>query len=131
MALIASTQSDPMSYRRAVASDTISLSLTPGFSASAMSWYTPSTMAAAILSRTSSSMFFTSRAASIVCWPSRTSIPSFWQLEHQRRLDDVDAERHVAHAFLVEQRLDLARRIAEELAIAAHGTAQPSRPALQ
>ena len=38
IALIASTQSEPISYSRSVASATISLSLTPGFSASAMSW---------------------------------------------------------------------------------------------
>ena len=38
IALIASTQSEPISYSRVVASATISLSLTPGFSASAMSW---------------------------------------------------------------------------------------------
>ncbi len=77
MELIASTQSEPISYSRAVASATISDSFTPGFSASAMSWYTPSTMAAAMLSSVSSSMFFTSRACSITCWPSRTSMPSF------------------------------------------------------
>ena len=59
-------------------------------------------------------MFFTSRAASIVCWPSRTSMPELLQLEHQRRLDDVEAERHVAHALRVEHRLDLARRVAKQ-----------------
>ena len=46
------------------------------------------------------------------------------QLEHHRRLDHVDAERHVAHAFGVEDRLDLARRVAEQLAVAADRAAQ-------
>jgi hypothetical protein len=30
------------------------------------------------------------------------------QFQHHRRLDDVDAERHVAHALGFEQRLDFA-----------------------
>ena len=46
------------------------------------------------------------------------------QLEHHRHLDDVDPQRHVAHALGIEQRLDLARRGAKQFAIAAHRTAQ-------
>ena len=46
------------------------------------------------------------------------------QLEQHRRLDDVDAERHVADALGVEQRLDLARRIAEQRDVGADGAAQ-------
>jgi hypothetical protein len=39
MALMASTQSEPISYRRLLASATMSFSRTPGLSASKMSWY--------------------------------------------------------------------------------------------
>ena len=69
-------------------------------------------------------MLLTSRAASIVCWPSRTSMPSFCSSKQHRRLDDVEAERHVADALGVEDRLDLARGVAKELAVAADGAAQ-------
>ncbi len=94
-----------------VASATISLSLTPGFSASVMSWYTPSTIAAAMLSSMSSSMFFTSRAASMHLLSVAHLDPELLQLEHHRRLDHVDPERHVADALGVEDRLDLARGV--------------------
>ena len=46
------------------------------------------------------------------------------QLEQHRRLDDVEAERHVAHAFGVEQRLDLARGVAEQRRVGAGRAAQ-------
>ena len=52
------------------------------------------------------------------------------QLEHHRQLDDVDAERHVGDAFVLEHRLDLARRAAEQLAVAADGAAQAEQAGL-
>ena len=50
-----STRSEPISYSRLAASATISDSFTPGFSASEMSWYTPSTIDAAMFSSVISS----------------------------------------------------------------------------
>ena len=67
-----STCSDPMSNSAFVTSATSWLSRTPGFSRSAMSWYAPSTIAQAMFSSMISSADLTSRASSIVCWPSRT-----------------------------------------------------------
>ena len=52
-------------------------------------------------------MFLTSRASSITCWPSATFNPGFLQFEHHRRLDQVDADRHVADAGLAQERSDL------------------------
>ena len=43
----------------------------------------------------------------MVCWPSCDLQPGLLQLEHHRRLDDVDAERHVGDAVLLEDRGDL------------------------
>src|SRR6185503_19361884 len=47
-----------------------------------------------MLSSVSSSMFFTSRACSMTCWPSRTSMPSFCSLLEQREV----RPRCAAHA---------------------------------
>ena len=87
-------------------------------------------MAAARLSSAISSADLISRASSITCWPSATLSPAFSQLEHHRRLDDVDADRHVGDAGLADQRGDL-------LGVALHqperridGAAQADQPGL-
>ena len=43
----------------------------------------------------------------MVCWPSCNLQAGLLQFEHHRRLDDVDAERHVGDAMLLEDRSDL------------------------
>jgi hypothetical protein len=40
-------------------------------------------MAAAMLSRTSSSPLLITRASSMTCWQSRTSMPSFWSAKRK------------------------------------------------
>src|SRR5881628_842671 len=92
--LIASTQSDPISYKRFVASATIWLSFTPGFSSAAMSWYTPSTILDAMLSSVISSWLLISRAASIICWPSNFDALLLQRKQHGR-LTDIEAQRHI------------------------------------
>ena len=73
-------------------------------------------------------MFLTSRA----CEQRLLAVAHFdaqlLQLEQHRRLDDVEAQRHVADAFGVEQRLDLARRVAEQLDVGADRAAQAEQP---
>ena len=54
----------------------MSLSRTPGFRASKMSWYTPSTMAQAWREQRDLVLVLDPRAFIITCWPSRTSIPA-------------------------------------------------------
>ena len=54
----------------------MSLSRTPGFRASKMSWYTPSTIAQAWVKSMISSGLLISRASAITCWPSRTAMPA-------------------------------------------------------
>ncbi len=76
--LIASTNSEPISYSRLWASPTTSLSRTPGLRNSKMSWYTPSTIAQAWVSSVISSWLLISRASIITCCPSRTSSPARW-----------------------------------------------------
>ena len=71
-----STCSEPRSNRYFVTLATSSLSRTPGLSCSESSWYAPSTIAQAMLSRMISSIDLTSRASSMTCWPSRTVTPS-------------------------------------------------------
>ena len=64
-------------------------------------------MAAARLSSAISSTFLSSRASSITCWPSSILRPGLLQLEHHRRLDDVDADRHLGDAGSLDERGDL------------------------
>ena len=128
IALIASTQSEPMPYRRAVASATISLSFTPGFSAFG------DVLVDAVDHRRRhveqrqlvDVLHFARREHRLLAVAHLDA--ELLQLEHHRRLDDVDAERHVAHALGVEQRLDLARRVAKQHAVAADRAAQAQQP---
>jgi hypothetical protein len=50
------------------------------------------------------------------------------QREEHRRFDHVDAQRHVADALGVEDRLDLLGRFAEQRQVAAGGAAQAQQP---
>ena len=54
-----------------------------------------------------SSGLLISRASAMTCWPSTTVDAGLLQLEEDRRLGDVDAQRHVADAVLGQDRLDL------------------------
>jgi hypothetical protein len=56
--------------------------------------------------------------------------PELLQLEHERRLDDSRRRAACRPRLLVEQRLDLARRVAKELAVAAHRAAQSKKARL-
>ena len=51
-----------------------------------------------MLSSVISSLLLISRASSMTCWPSRTFEPGLLQLEQHRRLDHIDADRHVGDA---------------------------------
>ena len=87
-------------------------------------------MAQAVLSRRISSIDLTSRASSMTCWPSRTVTPASVEGGQHRRLDDVDAERHVGGALGLEDRRDLARRGTEQAGVRGHGAAQPDHPGM-
>src|ERR1700694_1537576 len=85
-------------------------------------------MAAAMLSSVISSMFLTSRASSITCWLSRTSMPAFCSANSiggsTRAPPPVHPHRHVADAFGVEDSLDLLRRVAEQRQVGSGRAAQ-------
>ena len=63
------------------------------------------------------------RASSITCWPSRTSMPSSLEREEERRLDHVDPDGHARHALALQDLLDLARRLLEEPGLRRHRAA--------
>ncbi len=67
-----------------------------------------------MLSSVSSSMFFTSRACSITCWPSRTSMPSFCSSNSIGGSTTSTPSGMFATPSAVEDRLDLLRRVAEQ-----------------
>src|SRR4029450_3107011 len=86
-------------------------------------------MAAAMLSRVSSSAFLITRASSITCWPSRPPPPLLplahleplpLQGEEKGRLDHVDADGRARHALAHEDVLDLTRRLLEESRLGRH-----------
>ena len=54
--------------------------------------------------------------------------PELLQLEEHRRLDHVQAERHIAYSFRVQDRLDLRCRLAEQRDVASYRPAQSEEP---
>ncbi len=129
-ALMLSTCSLPRSNRNFVTSATSWLSLTPGLSFSAISWYAPSTMAQAVLSSVISSIDFTSRASSMTCWASSTADPLRLERREHRRLDDVEAQRHVVDTLAPEDRRDLLRGPREQAGVRRDGATEADHAAV-
>ena len=75
-----------------------------------------------------SSIDLTSRASSMTCWPSRTVMPSSAEGGQHRRLDDVDADRHVGDALGPEDVADLAGGGAEQAGVRGDRAAQADHP---
>ena len=69
------------------------------------------------------------RASSMGCWASTHRQALALHLEQERRLDDVDADGHVGHAGLDEQRLDLGDRVSIRPAVGATAPRKPRKPA--
>ena len=86
-------------------------------------------MAQAMLSSMISSADLTSRASSIGLLAVADRDPELLERCQHRRLDDVDADRHVGHALGAQDLGDLLRRAGEQARIRRDRAAQADHPA--